>query len=407
MTADANQNILEAVDRFFGDEVQFLRRLIQIPSENPPGMYEEVASFIDSFARQQGLKSRIMETPPDVCRLEGVEGGKRLNEMTMAGERSKPKVLLLAHLDTVPAGDKSTWVHEPFGGEIAEGKIYGRGACDCKGRIAAYLFAQLALTRTLDEIPGKVMMAATADEEIGGKTGARYLLERGDLTADFCIGEGYTREVFNGFKGLLWVRMSVQGKSAHGATPHLGVSAIEPLQDFLLGIREFQGRLHSDSTLNIGLVRGGTKINMVPDSATVEIDMRLGEGDEVEKALDELQLLAERTQRRHANAAVKLEVLNRSDPISIASDHPLVTIVRSNVQEVTGSDIPVRLWFAHSDTAHFLKKGIPSVNYGVGRAGIAHMPDEHIYLDDLKVATKAVAMSVLKLLGGETAARKS
>ncbi len=397
---EKSQQIFREIDSHFSDEINFLQELIRIPTVNPPGEYEKIASFIDTFARQNGLRTEVLKTPQDVCRKAEVDGPARLNVTTILGSlRMKPNLLLLAHLDTVPAGNENFWTHGPFSGDVVDGRIYGRGACDCKGRIAAYLFAQLALARTSGEIPGRVTVACTADEELGGYTGAQYLLEAGKLDSDFCIGEGYTWEVFNGFKGLLWVRVSIKGRSAHGSTPQLGVSVVPPLETILKEVSEYRNMLDPETTLNVGVVKAGTKINMVPDLASVEIDMRLGKGHKIRKAFDDLNRLVEKAQRLHSDTSIQLEVLNQVEPISISPDHHLVKTVRSSVEELTGSAIPVRLWFAHSDTVHFLRNGIPSVNYGVGRAGVAHTTDEHIYLDDLKLSTKAVALSALRLMG--------
>jgi acetylornithine deacetylase/succinyl-diaminopimelate desuccinylase-like protein len=254
----------------------------------------------------------------------------------------------------------------------------------------------------LGELPFEVCVAATADEEIGGQTGAKYHLENGNLDCDYCIGEGYTWEVFNGFKGLLWIRASIKGKSAHGATPQLGVSVVPPLGDLLRELREYQTKLSSheeakETTLNIGTVRAGTKINMVPDSASVELDFRVGEQYGVQHAADDILGIVDRLKKAYTDLTFTTEFLNKSEPVALSPDHELVRAVQSSVEEVTKTRVPVKLWFAHSDTLHFLKKGIPAVNYGVGRPGVAHSTDEYLDLDDLNLSTKAIALSVIKL----------
>jgi len=395
--------VSETIDQSFEEEVEFLQQLIRIPTENPPGRYEEITKFMVSYLSQRGIAAEVHETPKTACKSAGViSDERRLSLKATAGvPLGKPRILLLAHLDTVPVGDSTTWTHSPFGGEIAGNRIYGRGACDCKGRIAAYVFAQLALKRTV-ELPFEVSVAATADEEIGGQTGAKYLLGEGILDCDYCIGEGYSFEVFNGFKGLLWLRISVQGKSAHGATPQLGSSVVLALPQLLQGIQDYHLKLRStidsaETTLNVGVVKAGTKINMVPDSASVELDFRVSPGYGLQRVADEISSIVTSIASVHPDLTFSTEILNKSDAIALPSDHLLTTSVQAAAEEVTKTQIPVTFWFAHSDTVHFLRKGIPAVNYGVGGPGIAHSTDEYLNLDELKLSTKAVARSVMKL----------
>lgn len=396
--------VFQEIDRLFPEEVGLLQQLIRISSVNPPGKYEEIATFLESYAGKLALQCNLYETPRELCKSSGIDSEeRRLSLKAIApGEETGPRILLLGHLDTVPAGDMSAWKHDPFGGQIANGKLYGRGACDCKGRLAAYLFAQLALTDVFGKLPFEVSFAATADEEIGGKTGASYLLQNGKLDCDYCIGEGYTWEVFNGFKGLLWSRISIEGKSAHGATPNLGISAVQPLEALLKELREYQARLEiqeeaSETTLNIGLVRAGEKINMVPAFATVEIDMRVGEGYRLRQAADDLSAIVDRVAESFRDLKFNVSFPIKTEPIGLPPNHFLAKTVQSSVEEVTRTAIPLKLWFAHSDTVHFLKRGIPCVNYGVGRAGVAHTTDEHVELEDLRLSTKAIALAVMKL----------
>jgi succinyl-diaminopimelate desuccinylase len=408
MTSDnisvTKANVFRRIDETFSEQCSFLQKLIQIETINPPGKYEKISDFLHSFAIANGLRSEILETPPQKCVSAGLDASQRRLSVKISEGTSKPRLLLLAHSDTVPVGDSSLWKHDPFKGEIADGKVYGRGACDCKGRIAGYVFALLALKKELKSFPFQLSVAITADEEIGGETGAKYLLEEKKLDCDLCIGEGYTWEVFHGFKGLLWLKITIKGATAHGSTPNLGASVIPALEDILRRLREYrEQRLLSsgtlqDTTMNVGLVHAGTKINMVPDLATVEIDFRVGNQHKVKQIIADVSEVVKRVGEANPNVSLTLNVTNESEPISLDPKHSLVNAVHSAVEEVANTTIPITLWFAHSDTLHFLRKGIPSVNYGAGRAGVAHITDEYLDLEDLKLSTKAVALSVLKLM---------
>lgn len=396
-------NVFRRIDETFPEECAFLQKLIQIETVNPPGKYEKISDFLHSFAIENGLHSEILETPPQKCVSAGLDASQRRLSVKITEGNSKPRILLLAHSDTVPVGDNSLWKHDPFKGEIADGKVYGRGACDCKGRIAGYVFALLALKKELKSFPLQISVAITADEEIGGEAGAKYLLEEKKLDCDLCIGEGYTWEVFHGFKGLLWLRVTIKGVSAHGSTPNLGASVIPALECILSRLREYRESLSpsgtlQDTTMNVGLVHAGTKINMVPDLATVEIDFRVGNQHKVKQIIVDISEIVKRVGEANPKVSLTMNVTNESEPISLNPKHSLVQAVHSAVEEVANTRIPITLWFAHSDTLHFLRKGIPSVNYGAGRAGVAHITDEYLELEDLKISTKAVALSVLKLM---------
>jgi len=397
-------NVFRRVDETFPQQCSFLQQLIRIETVNPPGKYEEIIKFLGSFAAENGLQSEICETPQQKCMNAGIDTNERRLSIKITEGSSRPRILLLAHADTVPIGYKILWKHDPFKGEITEGKMYGRGACDCKGRIAGYVFALLALKRELKSLPSEVSIAVTADEEIGGETGAKYLLDEKILDCDLCIGEGYTWEVFHGFKGLLWFRITIKGATAHGSTPHLGISVVPALEDILRQLREYREQKLSssvglsDTTMNVGIVHAGSKINMVPDLATVEIDCRVGSNHKIKQIIAEVSEIVKRVKHANPKVSITLDVPNESEPISLDPQHNLVKTVHSAVEEVANRKIPVTLWFAHSDTLHFLKKDIPSVNYGAGRAGVAHITDEYIDLEDLKLSTKAVALSILKLM---------
>lgn len=410
-----NENVIrrklfEGIELRFNEQVGFLQNLVRIPTVNPPGHYRDIVAFIRSRFENSPVRVNVIETDPEVLKSADIDPNEpRFNMLLDFGDGTPgPRILLLAHSDTVPIGDPDAWRHDAFGGDVEDGKLYGRGACDCKGRIAAYLYAALALKNTFGKLPGQLIVAITADEETGGETGAKYLLSNGKLDCDYCIGEGYTWEVYHGFKGLLWLRISIRGVSAHGATPESGRSVVQAFPELFAELRDYQRKLYSsdrvdETTMNIGTVRAGSKINMVADQAGVEVDFRIGEGHASEQIVGDISSIVAKLEDSHPELSFKLEVINRSEPVSLPPNHHLVKTVRDSAQEVLGRTVPVGLWFAHSDTVHLLRKGIPSVNYGVGRPGVAHSADEHVYLDDLKLSTKVVALSVLRLMMGRAA----
>src|SRR5208337_4521312 len=199
-------NIFRRIDETFPQQCSFLQQLIRIETVNPPGKYEEIMKFLSSFAAENGLRSEIFETPQQKCVDAGLVANERRLSIKITEGSSRPRILLLAHADTVPIGDRVLWKHDP-------------------------------LKRELKSLPCEVSVAVTVDEEIGGETGAKYLLDEKVLDCDLCIGEGYTWEVFHGFKGLLWFRITIKGVTAHGSTPHLGISVVPALEDVLTQLR--------------------------------------------------------------------------------------------------------------------------------------------------------------------------
>jgi acetylornithine deacetylase/succinyl-diaminopimelate desuccinylase-like protein len=184
--------------------------------------------------------------------------------------------------------------------------------------------------------------------------------------------------------------------------PQLGISTIGPLEELLKSFREYQARLSTqkgtaETTFNVGLVRTGEKINMVPAFATIEVDMRIGEGHRLKQAANEISGIVKRVAESYKDLKFDVNFPIEIEPISLPSNHVLARTVQSSVEDVAKTSIPLKLWFAHSDTVHLLKKGIPSVNYGVGRASVAHTTDENIELEDLRLSTKAVALAVMRL----------
>jgi succinyl-diaminopimelate desuccinylase len=214
------------------DVVDLCRRLIRIPSENPPGDVRAVAEFVAETLRSWALEPEWLEPVPG-----------RVNLLVSAGPDHGPTLVLNGHLDVVPAGDAGRWVHPPFGGDLAGGLLWGRGAVDMKGGVAALMAAFRAMS--VADLPGRVVLALVPDEETGGAWGTRWLLEQGRLRGDgVLIAEPSGPGVATiGQRGALWLKARSRGAPAHGSlSPYAGANAILKLTDALAVFTSLAGR---------------------------------------------------------------------------------------------------------------------------------------------------------------------
>ncbi|MCK5234115.1 MAG: M20/M25/M40 family metallo-hydrolase, partial [Candidatus Aenigmarchaeota archaeon] len=248
--------------------VALLQRLVQTPSENPPGNEERISKIIEESFSSAGLDVQITTFEK-----------KRPNVLgTLKGKSSENPLVFIAHSDTVPAG--RGWDTPPFSGKIKDGKLYGRGATDDKCHVA--MLAEVAKSMSEDNVILKqdILFLAMADEESGGGAGLIPLLENKSLPAKEAVildGDGF--EITIAQKGLMHARATVFGKKAHGAYPHLGISAIEDSAKIICDLKDspISNETHpllGEATINIGTIYGGERVNIVADKCEFDIDAR-------------------------------------------------------------------------------------------------------------------------------------
>ena len=273
---DAAKRVLDQIDQ---DEViAFLRQLVQIPSVNPPGDVREAINVCADKLRAEGFDVSFVtedETKPNmVAELKRGDG---------------PTLLFNAHLDVVPTGQESAWSHPPFAADVADGKVYGRGAGDDKASVTAQVMGAIALARSGVNVNGKLIVNEVADEEIGGALGAQLIANSDSIKPDFVIvGEQTMNRICIGEKGGAGTRVSVHGRAAHGALPWEGVNAIEGMARVITALQSelwpvLEKRTHDyfhHSSATISMIDGGVKTNVVPDQCTIYIDRRIIPGRE-------------------------------------------------------------------------------------------------------------------------------
>ena len=392
--------LLARVETLQDDIVEFCAELVRTDSQNPPGDTEPLAELIENrLSTLPGIEiRRVVAKEPAVNLVAVLKGGKPGRRLVFNG-----------HLDTFPIGDPTPWTTNPLGGDVREGKIYGRGACDMKAGIAASVMAFELLAGCRNAWSGEAVLALVGDEETGGVWGTQYLLANveeavGDAMINGDAGSPLVARI--GEKGNLWVRVTAAGVPNHGAHIHLGKNAIEillaalqpvlalrempcPLPDGIAGTIEdakpisepLSGVGESDTlrniTVNLGQIRGGLKINTIPDSAEALLDIRLPPGvtipdvkARVAQALDPL-------------TDIDWEVLSECEPNWTEPDHELVRLIHANAAAATGGEVAVNLRPGFSDARFYRLRGVPSVVYGVAANNMGGA-DEYASIDDLR-----------------------
>ena len=416
MTVDT---VLAAVDAIEDEAVAFTSALIRIPTVNPPGEhYEDAARFIgDTLASLDfAIEYHAAEGRPEHTRAH-----PRLNVIgTRPGRSARPLVHLNGHFDVVPAGDG--WTVDPFGGVVRDGRIWGRGASDMKGGIAAAIFAVEAIRRAGVTLNGSVEISGTVDEESGGFAGVAWLAQQKRIAADrtdFAIIPeplGVDR-ICIGHRGVYWFEIETRGRIAHGSMPFLGVSAIDHLGIVLDRLRtRLQPVLAAratgmpvippsarHATLNVNGIAGGQPVHgiqtpCVADRCRAVFDRRFLIEEGFERARGEIVELLEDVARDVPGFTYDLRDRMVVHPTKTPEGSPVTGALERALQRVLGRSELVASPGTY-DQKHFARiAGVPHcVAYGPGILDLAHQPDEYCDVADLLNATRVIALAILDL----------
>ncbi|MFN3496543.1 MAG: M20/M25/M40 family metallo-hydrolase, partial [Hydrogenophaga sp.] len=321
-----------------------------------------------------------------------------------------------AHGDVVPPGEG--WTHDPYGGNVVDGKIYGRATAVSKGDIASFTFAIRALESLGAELTGAVELHVTYDEEFGGEVGPAWLLEQGLTKPDLMIAAGFSYQVVVAHNGCLQLEVTVQGDMAHAAIPDSGTDALQGAVHILNGLyalnadylkvrSSVEGITHP--YLNVGQISGGTNTNVIPGKVVFKLDRRMipeEDPTEVEATLRRtIERAAASFQPPRGGKGIQVEVrrlllCRAMQPLP--GNQPLVQALQQHGEAVFGEPIPAVGTPLYTDVRLYVERGIPGVIYGAGprtvRESNAKRADEHLELDDLRRATKVVARALYDLL---------
>ena len=396
------------IDAHFDEQVRFLQALIQVPTDTPPGNNAPHAERAAELLGAMGLAAEKHPVPAALVRDAGLETITNLIVRRYYG--AGRTIALNAHGDVVPPGDG--WTHDPYGGEIEDGKIYGRAAAVSKCDFSTYAFAVRALESLQLPLHGGIDLLFTYDEEFGGEVGPGWLLQNKLTQPDLLIAAGFSYQVITAHNGCLQMEVTVHGKMAHAAIPASGVDALQGAVRILNALYA-QNALYQQVTsevagithpyLNVGLIEGGTNTNVVPGRVTFKLDRRMIPEEnptEVEATLR--QVIADAAaQTPGITVEIKRMLLARALR-PLPGNQPLVEALQKHGEAVFGEAIPALGTPLYTDVRLFCEAGIPGVVYGAGPRTVleshAKRADERLDLQDLRRATKVIARTLLDLL---------
>lgn len=361
--------------------IKLTQKVISYNSENPPGNELALSKFIFDDMRSLGLSVKYVTYAKDRPNVIAVMKGSLPRP-----EAERQSLLLTPHFDTVPIGNG--WKFDPLGGHIQNGRLYGRGATDDKGNLASAMEVMRSLVEDGYKPRKDIIMAATVDEETGSHNGIVPLLEKKVLRPGLALVlDSDECQTIIAQKGLIHLRVQVQGKKAHGAYNWEGVNAIEQAAQIIGKLKTFKYKyqkhpLLKPPTVNIGVIKGGDKVNMVADHCEFAVDLRYLPGTSPQKLLGEVKTLI-----RTVTPKFRIVIDDLQLPYEIAPQHPFVKAYLNAAKtcqcpaKVTGSQGATVMTF-------FQKEKIPAFATGYGAANTAHTTDEYLKVETLYRGTK-------------------
>jgi len=424
MPRDPTENLFKAIDERRDDLIELTRALIRFPTVNPPGeAYRACAEFIGDRLRARGFTVDYVHaagTPGDTERYP------RINVIARrASAAPGPCVHFNSHIDVVQSG--AGWTLDPFAAVVKDGRVYGRGACDMKGGLAASIIAVEALIESAAALPGTLEISGTTDEESGGYGGVHYLAERGWFSPPrvdhVIIPEPLNVDrVCIGHRGVWWAEIETHGRMAHGSMPFLGDCAVRHMHAVVdrferdlypkLAARRTDmpvvpsGARHS--TLNINSIHGGQAETtgypapVVPDSCRMVIDRRLLIEESIDAAKGEVRELLEQLVKDRAGFRYSIRDIFEVLPTMADRDGPVARSTAAAIRRVIGRDPEFICSPGTYDQKHIDRVGKlrDCIAYGPGILDLAHQPDEYVVIEDMVNSAKVMALAARSLLYG-------
>lgn len=396
------------IDAHFDEEVRFLQELVRVPTDTPPGNNAPHAERTADLLQAFGFAAEKHAVPAPAVQAAGLETITNLVVRRKYGPGRT--VALNAHGDVVPPGDG--WTHDPYGGEVEDGKLFGRAAAVSKCDFATFTFATRALEALGAPLKGGVELYFTYDEEFGGELGPGWLLQQGLVKPDLLIAAGFSYQVITAHNGCLQMEVTVNGKMGHAAVPETGVDALQAATRILVALYDQNTQYKQVKSqvkginhpyLNVGLIEGGTNTNVVPGKVVLKLDRRMIPEEnpaEVEATIRKVIQDATAGQPGITVEIKRMLLANALQPLD--GNRPLVDALSRHATSVFGEEIGAAGTPLYTDARLFGEAGVPAVLYGCGPRTVgesnAKRADEHIDLEDLRRATKVVARALFDLL---------
>lgn len=406
------QRLIDRVDADKEEIVGFLRGFLRARSPNPPGDTREAAGYLTDYLDSKGIYYKVVgpdpEKPNIVSSFKAPGQGRRL--------------ILNGHMDVFPVGSGEGWSHDPWGGELVGGRVYGRGACDMKAGTTASIYTYLILHELRDELRGGVTLTVVSDEESGGRLGSGWLVQNvPEALGDCCInGEPSSSYTIRfGEKGILWLRVKVRSMGGHGAYTHTSLNPIKLAAKLITDLENLgdtpvdypenlrraidEGRDAAERALgpggadvmrrlsvNVGTIEGGVKVNVIPRECSFEVDIRLPPGlsrDDVMPGVREIV-------GRYPGASV--EETRYDGPLWSPPDGEMSETIRGN-SRLLGIDPKPIVSLGGSDLKFWRSQGVPSYYYGPTNHGMGTV-DEYVEVEELVHVVKVHLLSSYEYL---------
>ena len=378
--------------------VALTQLLVRVPGENPPGEEAATAAALAQACRERGL---------EVAETLAAPGRPNLSATLAGGDA--PGLLLLGHTDVVPVGDG--WTVDPFGGELRDGRVHGRGSTDMKGGLAACVIALGAIRRAGVELAGPVELAALVDEEENGLGIRHYTRPGGEAGSGFAgciVAEPTDLQTIIAARGDSYIDVRVRGVAAHSGRPDDGRNAVYGAAAIIADLKRWHVELAERShplvgapTWSVGLVHGGQGTSIVPAECRVSADRRLLPGEDAHVVLAEVRDRVARLGLGDEGLEVEVTMPMWMPGFETPGDHPLVTLADRALEEAGGPRMPLGGWSAACDGGFIARDvGVPTIVLGPGSVNDqAHRADESVGVDELVIAARTYALAALRLLG--------
>jgi acetylornithine deacetylase/succinyl-diaminopimelate desuccinylase family protein len=402
------------IDAHFDEQVAFLQELIRVPTDTPPGNNAPHAERTATLLKNFGFEAEKHAVPQAEVQAYGLES---LTNLIVRRHYGAGKTIALnAHGDVVPPGEG--WTHDPYGGDVVDGKLYGRASAVSKCDFSTFTFAVRALEAVAKPTHGNVELHFTYDEEFGGEKGPGWLLAQGLTKPDLMIAAGFSYQVVTAHNGCLQMEVTVQGEMAHAAIPDSGTDALQGAVHILQALHalnadykkitsQVEGITHP--YLNVGQISGGTNTNVVPGKVVFKLDRRMIPEEnpaEVEASIRQtIAQAAASFNPPRGGKQLKVDIrrmLLANSMKPLAGNQPLVDAIQKHGEQLFGEPIPAVGTPLYTDVRLYVERGIPGVIYGAGPRTVleshAKRADERLVLEDLRRATKVVARTLFDLV---------
>jgi acetylornithine deacetylase/succinyl-diaminopimelate desuccinylase-like protein len=413
MTPQQHTRLDAWIDAHFDAEVRFLQALVRLPTDTPPGDNAPHAERTAELLLEMGWAAERHRVPEATVKAHGLRSITNLIVRRRYGPG--PTIALNAHGDAVPPGDG--WTHPPYGGVVADGKLYGRGAAVSKSDFATYVFAVRALEAVAAPLAGAIELHFTYDEEVGGACGPAWLLAQRLTSPDYALCASFAYQIVDAHNGCLQLEVTVHGRMAHAAIPHTGVDALRGANAILTALyadtvadrgRKPRAQGIDRPYVNVGRIEGGTNTNVVPGRVVMRLDRRMSPEEDPAAVESGLRDVIETAAAAVPGVTVEMRRLLLARALRpLPGAQPLVEALRRHGKAVLGVELPISGSPLYTDARLYGEAGIPAVLYGAGPRTVlesnAKRADEHVVLEDLRTATRVVARALGDLLGAPAA----